>query len=84
MERLGADHHVDRAVGHGEVLGTGLGGAYAGQRGRQHRQHLGVGVGRVHVVALLDEQGGQLAGARAELEDGAPGPPVSHCPASAG
>ena len=70
VEGLRGDDDVDRAVLGGEVLGRGDRGARLGHpASAQHRQHPLVGVGGEHVVALREQLGRELAGARADLED---------------
>ena len=68
VEGLRGDHHVDRAVGDGQLLGGRPGRPGVREVALEHGEHLGVGLGGVDVVAQGHQLLGELAGAGADLE----------------
>ncbi len=69
VEGLRGDDDVDAVVVGGDLLRSGDLGADLGHPVLEDLEHRLVGLGREDRMALVDDLAGQLAGARAELED---------------
>jgi len=73
VESLGDGQRVDAPVREGEAFGAPVARLGRGHLLGKDRAHLRERLDRDHLRAARGEQAGQLAGARGEVDDDAPG-----------